>query len=193
MQGKNILAIFFNGIKCHVTTSFGLVGGMHPMHPFPCVRACLAPLLFGNFSVYCRWITSVWHFRCVLHYHTFVFLVLIFVLYVVVSAARQIRSSSYGLLHIKTCAVWHLSYLAFCRLCGDEPSLFVTSDVCCIATLLFFVLIFVLCIVVSAARQIPSSSFGLLHTKTSAVWHPSHLAFCRPNWNDLSATCVRLY
>ena len=30
----------FNEIKCHVNTSLGLVGGMHPLHP-PCVRACI--------------------------------------------------------------------------------------------------------------------------------------------------------
>jgi len=29
----------FNEIKCHVNTSLGLVGGMHPLHPPPCVRA----------------------------------------------------------------------------------------------------------------------------------------------------------
>jgi len=28
--------MIFNEIKCHVNTSLGLVGGMHP----PCVRAC---------------------------------------------------------------------------------------------------------------------------------------------------------
>ena len=30
---KNILAIIFNEIKCHVNTSLGLVGRMHPLHP----------------------------------------------------------------------------------------------------------------------------------------------------------------
>ena len=29
--------MIFNEIQCHVNTSLGLVGGMHP----PCVRACL--------------------------------------------------------------------------------------------------------------------------------------------------------
>jgi len=31
-----MLAMIFNEIKCHVNTSLGLVGVMHP----PCVRAC---------------------------------------------------------------------------------------------------------------------------------------------------------
>ena len=30
----------FNEIMCHVNTSLGLVGGMHPLHP-PCVRGWL--------------------------------------------------------------------------------------------------------------------------------------------------------
>jgi len=30
MQYKNILVMIFNKIKCHVNTSLGLVGGMHP-------------------------------------------------------------------------------------------------------------------------------------------------------------------
>jgi len=28
----------FNEIKCHVNTSFGLLGGMHPLHPPLCPR-----------------------------------------------------------------------------------------------------------------------------------------------------------
>ena len=32
--------MIFNEIKCHVNTSLGLVGEMHPLHP-PCVRACI--------------------------------------------------------------------------------------------------------------------------------------------------------
>ena len=35
---KIFLALIFNEIKCHVNTSLGLVGVMHPLHP-PCVRA----------------------------------------------------------------------------------------------------------------------------------------------------------
>jgi len=33
--------MLFNEIKCHVNTSLGLVGGMHPLHSLhpPCVRA----------------------------------------------------------------------------------------------------------------------------------------------------------
>jgi len=27
--------MIFNEIKCHVNTSLGLVGGMHPLHPLP--------------------------------------------------------------------------------------------------------------------------------------------------------------
>jgi len=38
------------------------------------------------------------------------------------------------LLFCITSAIWQF-YLAFCRFCGDEPFLFGTSDVCCIATL----------------------------------------------------------
>jgi len=30
--------MILNEIKCHINTSLGLVGGMHPLHP-PCVRA----------------------------------------------------------------------------------------------------------------------------------------------------------
>jgi len=30
--------MIFNEIKCHVNTSFGLVGGMHPLHPPLCPR-----------------------------------------------------------------------------------------------------------------------------------------------------------
>jgi len=30
--------MILNEIKCHVNTSLGLVGGMHPLQPFPCVR-----------------------------------------------------------------------------------------------------------------------------------------------------------
>jgi len=37
VQYKSILAMIFNEIKCHVNTSLGLVGGMHP----PRVRACV--------------------------------------------------------------------------------------------------------------------------------------------------------
>jgi len=39
VQYKNILAMIFNEIKCHIKTFLGLVGGMHPLHP-PSVRAC---------------------------------------------------------------------------------------------------------------------------------------------------------
>jgi len=34
--------MLFNEIKCHVNTSLGLVGRMHPQHP-PCVRAWFLP------------------------------------------------------------------------------------------------------------------------------------------------------
>ena len=30
--------MIFNEIKCHVNTSLGLVGGMHPLHPSLCPR-----------------------------------------------------------------------------------------------------------------------------------------------------------
>jgi len=30
VQYKNIFAMIFNEIKCHVNTSLGLLGGMHP-------------------------------------------------------------------------------------------------------------------------------------------------------------------
>jgi len=36
VQYKNILAMIFNEIKCHVNTSLGLVGRMHPLHPPLC-------------------------------------------------------------------------------------------------------------------------------------------------------------
>jgi len=32
--------MIFNEIKCHVNTSLGLAGGMHPLHPPTCVRGC---------------------------------------------------------------------------------------------------------------------------------------------------------
>jgi len=32
VQYTNILAMIFNEIKCHVNTSFGLVGGCIPLH-----------------------------------------------------------------------------------------------------------------------------------------------------------------
>jgi len=38
---KNIFGDDFQLNQCHVNTSLGLVGGMHPLHP-PCVRACLS-------------------------------------------------------------------------------------------------------------------------------------------------------
>jgi len=38
VQYKNILAMIFNEIKCHVNTSLGLVGGMHSLHPPLCPR-----------------------------------------------------------------------------------------------------------------------------------------------------------
>jgi len=41
VQYTNILAMIFNEIKCHVNTSFGLVGGCIP----PCVRAFATTLL----------------------------------------------------------------------------------------------------------------------------------------------------
>jgi len=45
VQYKNILTMIFNGIKCHVNTSLGLVGGCSPL----CVRA---------------WPPSVWEGFC---------------------------------------------------------------------------------------------------------------------------------
>ena len=135
---------------------------------------CLTPLLFGFSSILYRWTCSVSHFRCVLDCHTSVFLVLIFVLYIVVIAARQIRSLSFGLLHTKTSAILHLCYLthllfgafAIWYLFCLTPLLFGFSSVLyrwtfsvwhfwrvldC-HTSVFLVLIFVLYIVVSAAR-----------------------------------------
>jgi len=50
VQYKSILAMILNEIKCHVNTSLGLVGGMHPLHP-PCVRAWVWHLLF-DFNLY---------------------------------------------------------------------------------------------------------------------------------------------
>ena len=41
--------MIFNEIKCHVKTSLGLVGGMHPLHP-SCVRSWL--LLLNNTAVF---------------------------------------------------------------------------------------------------------------------------------------------
>jgi len=38
-SAKIFFAIIFNEIKCHVNTSFRLVGRMHPVHPSHCVRA----------------------------------------------------------------------------------------------------------------------------------------------------------
>jgi len=35
---KIFLAMIFNEIECHVNTSLGLVGGMHPLHPPLCLR-----------------------------------------------------------------------------------------------------------------------------------------------------------
>jgi len=35
---KSILAMILNEIKCHVNTSLGLVGGMHPVLPPLCPR-----------------------------------------------------------------------------------------------------------------------------------------------------------
>ena len=40
MQNKNILAMIFNEIKCHVNTSLGLVRGMHSLHPPVSAPAC---------------------------------------------------------------------------------------------------------------------------------------------------------
>jgi len=37
-NAKIFFAIIFNEIKCHVNTSLGLVGGMHPLHPPLCPR-----------------------------------------------------------------------------------------------------------------------------------------------------------
>ena len=37
----------FNEIKCHVNTSLGLVGGMHPLHPPLCLQ------LMGGFAKDC--------------------------------------------------------------------------------------------------------------------------------------------
>jgi len=158
----------------------------------------LARLLFEFSSVLYRWASSVWHFRCVLDCHTSVFRVVIyFCILQLVLRAKSVGHLSISCLpkpllfctsaiwHLSylapllfgTSSVWHLSNLAFRRFCIDEPLLFVTSDVCLIATLLlFFFLIFILCIVISAARSISSSSFGLLHTKTSVILHLCYLA-----------------
>jgi len=38
--------MIFNEIKCHVSTTSSLVGGMHPLHPPPCVRAWLPHQIF---------------------------------------------------------------------------------------------------------------------------------------------------
>jgi len=43
-SAKLFLAMIFNEIKCHVNTSLGLMGGMHP----PCVRACLPATHFAS-------------------------------------------------------------------------------------------------------------------------------------------------
>ena len=46
--------MIFYEIKCHVNTSLGLVGGMHPLHP-PCVRAWwLVPLCHRTHFFHCE-------------------------------------------------------------------------------------------------------------------------------------------
>jgi len=51
VQYKNILAMIFNEIKCHVNASLGLVGGMHPLHLPLCPRLPMAhfPISFALF------------------------------------------------------------------------------------------------------------------------------------------------
>jgi len=45
VQYQSILAMLFNEIKCHVNTSLGLVGGMHPVHASPlCPRLSIVRL-----------------------------------------------------------------------------------------------------------------------------------------------------
>jgi len=39
------MAMIFNEIKCHVNTSLGLVGGMHPLHIPLCPRLSEATIL----------------------------------------------------------------------------------------------------------------------------------------------------
>jgi len=43
--------MIFNEIKCHVNTSLGLVGRMHPLHPH-CVRAWECLHFFCRFGVF---------------------------------------------------------------------------------------------------------------------------------------------
>jgi len=52
--------MIFSEIKCHVNTSLGLVRGMHPLHPSPCVRAC-----FHQSLLICEtlWLTSITSIR----------------------------------------------------------------------------------------------------------------------------------
>jgi len=52
VQYKNIFAMIFNEIKCHVNTSLGLVGGMQGMHS-PCVRAWLSRFVWRVFHLKC--------------------------------------------------------------------------------------------------------------------------------------------
>ena len=47
-----MLATIFNEIKCHVNTSIGLMGWMHPLHP-PCVRASTRHLFIVDLALHC--------------------------------------------------------------------------------------------------------------------------------------------
>jgi len=116
---------------------------------------CFARLPFCFSSVLYRWTSSIWHFRCVLDCHTSVFLVLIFVLCIVVSAARQIRSSSFGWLHTKTSAILHLCYLA--RLLFGASAIW---HLFCLAPL-------------------PFGFSSVLYKWTSSVWHFQCVLDCR--------------
>ena len=54
---KIFLAMIFNEIKCHVNTSLGVVGGMHPLHP-----PVSAPAPVPRFSAAKQWtVTTRWN------------------------------------------------------------------------------------------------------------------------------------
>jgi len=47
--------MIFNEIKCHVNTSLGLAGGMHPLHPPLCPRLIRALMGLLTFVVMTLW------------------------------------------------------------------------------------------------------------------------------------------
>jgi len=67
VQYKNIFAMIFNEINCHVNTSSGLVGGCIPCTP-PRVRACVQVLCTNKLPLYFRKFSQHekfdWYFRC---------------------------------------------------------------------------------------------------------------------------------